>query len=302
MKNYLNSGGKITTGADGSVTMEGGNGQGAAPSENLGKGGVKLECSDFTNEGDVLQYLISSQHPGLRQYFILDDEGYIIKSKAQEGKLMLNTDITPTYSIDDRVVFEDLYTLVMASIPYKIAIDNKQPQMFPTTTQAPKDLKDESSVLVDYGQYADKNGAPGLGDVKAKLYSNLQDPEYLAMLGQRPYLLYATKGDFETVGGNPGQTYPHFNKGQLAAIFTLVASDLSTLGQAQVIVHEMIHALLCLEGHDSQHRYSNATEKITIDNKDRFFYNQAQPQIDSNFKLRRKQELHMHRTFTLNAW
>jgi hypothetical protein len=151
MKNYLNSGGKITTGPDGTVTMEGGNGEYPVPTENIGKGGVKLECSDYANEADVLKYLVSSQHPNLRQYFILDDEGYIIKTKASEGKRMLDADTT-TYSADDKEVFNDLYTLVTASIPYKIAIDNNGGKMMPL-----QDTDPDGKIIGAYRDISIKN-------------------------------------------------------------------------------------------------------------------------------------------------
>jgi hypothetical protein len=181
----------------------------------------------------------------------------------------------------------------MASIPYKIAIDNKAEWMFPAQASMT-----ENGVVV-YGQYTNINGSPGLGDIgKGRHYTSAdsQDPIYISLLDQRPYTSYAVLGEFDMFKGKAGQTYAHFNEGKLKAVFTLVSPGLTPLGRAQTLVHEIIHTYLCYKKY------------ILKENVNPFHVNNAgpytasNPQTEGNTLLNNKIESHMHRTFTLNTW
>jgi hypothetical protein len=101
------------------------------------------------------------------------------------------------------------------------------------------------------------------------------------------------------VGGTAGQTVVHQDASKTSialAIFTLVAPQLNNLGQAQALVHEIIHAYLYYKKYILKENVNpshvNSAPPYTASN----------PQTEGNTLLNNKIERHMHRTFTLNTW
>jgi hypothetical protein len=263
------------------------------PKQETGSG-IKPEGETPEEKNEALKYLISSQHPDLRAYFVLDKDGFISKDEIVKGKQAIEKEVynkTNKLEPADILAFDDLHTLVTASIPYKIAIHERAPWMFPNQQELPP-FVNGGGLSGMFNDLTNGLAASAAQVAKEQRKVNASDVEY-------PYQLYATNGDFEMVGGITGQTYLQGEKVEnvtkLVAIFTLVSPGLNELGKAQTLVHEMIHAyyyyLQYLKG-----------EKVTGDHdyNNKGPYSASNKQEEKNTALKEKQEFHMHRVKYLN--